>query len=167
MPSRTRTRRAAAGVHTVKIPHQRGRGAEQLIVVVPPRQSMARRAGGRLALAAWEHRQALAPTFAAVLAFNLAALLHALAWWSGLILAPAALAPVVALAIVQRRHPVRGAALTWRIGLTAASTFTAAWLALAATFGPLFGPHARPLCIVWLLALIGAQTTWPLVRRTH
>ncbi|WP_372349605.1 hypothetical protein [Streptomyces sp. KL116D] len=128
---------------------------------------MARRAGNHLALAAWEHRQALAPTFAAVLAFNLAALLHALAWWSGLLLAPVALAPAVVLAIVQRQHKARGSALAWRIGLAVASTFTAAWLALAATFGPLYGPHAGTLCIVWLLALVGAQTTWPLVRRTH
>lgn len=152
MTSRTRTR-------------GRTRRTRQPYVVVMPehRRSLTGRAAGAVVLLAWDHRRALAPTGLALLAFLLTAVLHTLAWWCGLVLTPAALAPLVWLAIVQRSHPEVGSALAWRIALSIVSTLAGGWVALATTVGPLAGP----LEIWWLLALIGSQTAWLIVRRTH
>ncbi|CAL9450660.1 hypothetical protein [Streptomyces sp. enrichment culture] len=166
MSSRTRARGAktAAGIHTVRIPRQRGRrSADPFIVVVPERPSLTREAltviGGWL----WRSRHALAPTGLALLALVVAALLHLIAWWSGLLLAPAAAGPLVWLLLVQRRRPADRSALAWRIGLTALTTSALAWLAAAAGFGPLAGA----LELWWLLTLLTAQSAWLIVRRTH
>jgi hypothetical protein len=159
LSSRTRT----AGA-TVRIPNQRGRRSRQpFVVVMPERQSLTRVLLGLAGQALWDARRALAPTGLALLAFALTALLHALAWWSGLVLAPAAVAPVVWLAIVQRSAPATGSALAWRIGLVALTFLAAGWVATAAAFGPLAGP----LELWWLLTLIAAQSAWLIVRRTH
>ncbi|MFB6934368.1 hypothetical protein [Streptomyces chartreusis] len=166
MSSRTRTRavKSGASVHTVRIPRQRGRrGSDPFVVVVPERPSLTRQALAGLGLMLWDHRRALAPTGFAVLALAVAGLLHALAWWSGLLLAPLATAPAVWFGIVQRRHSATGSTLAWRIALTVLATLASAWAALAAGFGPLAGP----LEVVWLLTLIAAQTAWLIVRRTH
>jgi hypothetical protein len=163
MSSRTRTSKRAAGVRTINIPRQRGRGSDQFIVVVPQRQTMTRRAAGHVGAAVWEHRQALAPAALALTALALATLLHFLAWWAGFAFVVAALAAPVCLTVVQRRRPALGSALGWRLGLSAASSFTSGWMAAATLFGPLAGP----LGVLWLLALIGAQTAWLIVRRTH
>ncbi|MWA11204.1 hypothetical protein [Streptomyces sp. BA2] len=169
MSSRTRTRRGVkvpAGATTVRIPRQRGRrrSAQPFIVVVPDRPSLSREAAGFLGRLLWEHRRALAPLTLAVLALPVTAVLHTLAWWSGLLLAPLAAGPLAWLLITQRRRPAadRGV-LGWRIGLALLATAATAWLALGAAFGPLAGP----LELLWLLTLIVAQSAWLIVRRTH
>ncbi|WP_369188892.1 hypothetical protein [Streptomyces sp. R08] len=162
MSSRTRAR-GAAGVHTVRIPHQRGRRSQPFLIVVPDRPSLTREAFGFLGRTLWHFRRALAPTGLAVLALVVTALLHVLGWWSGLVLAPLAAAPAVWLGIMQHRRPAHGSALAWRIALAALATLTGSWAALAAGFGPLAGS----LGLVWLLALIIAQSAWLIVRRTH
>ncbi|MDG5807484.1 hypothetical protein P9869_33435 [Streptomyces ossamyceticus] len=163
MSSRTRTRtvKTAAGVHTVRIPRQRGRrSAQPFVVVVPERPSLTREALGFVGRTLWRFRSALAPTGFSVLAFVVAALLNAIAWWSSLVLAPLAAVPPVWLLIMQRRRPARGTTFGWRIGLALLATLAAVWLALAAGFGPLGGP----LPLLWLLVWIAAQTTWFFVR---
>ncbi|MFM9693852.1 hypothetical protein [Streptomyces europaeiscabiei] len=159
MSSRTRTRRAA-GVHTVRVPRQRGRRSVPFVIVVPERPSLTREALGFAGRMLWRFRRGLAPTGVAVLAFVVAGLLHLTAWWSGLVLAPAALAPTLWVLLMQRRRPASGSVLGWRIGLAALATLAAAWLALAAGFGPLTGP----LVLLWLLVWIAAQITWFVVR---
>ncbi len=166
MSSRIRARgvKTTASVHTVRIPRQRGRrGADPFVVVVPERPSLTREAlavvGGWL----WRSRRALAPTALAVLGLAVAALLHVIAWWSALLLAPTAAGPLVWLLVIQRRRPATGSVLAWRIGLAALTSSALAWLAFAAGFGPLAGA----LELWWLLTLIAAQTAWLIVRRTH
>jgi hypothetical protein len=152
--------KTAAGVHTVRVPRQRGRRSEPFVIVVPERPTLAREFAGFVGRMLWRFRHALAPTGAAVLAFAVAALLHLTAWWSGLVLAPAALAPALWVLVMQRRRPVSGSVLGWRTGLAVLATLAAAWVALAAGFGPLAGP----LPLLWLLTWIAAQTTWFFVR---
>ncbi|MEW2397505.1 hypothetical protein [Streptomyces sp. NPDC046862] len=165
MSSRTRTRavKTAAGVHTVRIPRQRGRRSDPFVIVVPERPSLTREAFGFIGRALWRFRRALAPTALAVLALPVTAILHVLAWWSGLLLAPVAAAPLVWLLVMQRRRPATGTTLGWRTGLAALAVTASAWVALAAGFGPLAGP----LELLWLLTLIAAQTVWLIVRRTQ
>lgn len=167
MSSRTRTRRAVkvpAGATTVRIPRQRGRRSGQpFIVVVPDRPSLSREALGWLGRLLWRHRRSLAPLALAVLALPLTAVLHVLAWWSGLLLAPLAAGPLIWLALMQRRRPATGSVLGWRVGLALLVTAATAWLALAAAFGPLAGP----LELIWLLTLITGQSTWLIVRSTR
>ncbi|MFD7458684.1 MULTISPECIES: hypothetical protein [unclassified Streptomyces] len=166
MPSRTRARgvKTAAGVHTVHIPRQRGRrGSAPFVVVVPERPSLTREALTALGGLLWRSRRALAPTGLAVLALVVAALLHVIAWWSGLLLAPMAAGPLLWLLLMQRRRPATGTVLAWRTGLAVLASSALAWLATAAGFGPLAGA----LELWWLLTLITAQTAWLIVRRTH
>ncbi|MFJ5732574.1 hypothetical protein [Streptomyces paradoxus] len=163
MTSRTRTRsvKTAAGVHTVRIPRQRGRrGADPFVIVVPERPSLTREALGFVGRGLWHFRRALAPTGLSVLAFLVAGLLHAITWWSSLVITPVATMPVVWLLVMQRRRPARSTALAWRIGLATLATLAVVWLALAAGFGPLAGP----LALLWLLILIAAQTAWLIIR---
>lgn len=107
MSSRTRSRglKTAAGVHTVHIPRQRGRRSQPFVVVVPEHPSLTREAFGFLGRTLWRFRTALAPTGLALLAWPLTAILHAIAWWSGLLLAPVAAAPLLWLSFMQRRRP--------------------------------------------------------------
>ncbi|MFK0137937.1 hypothetical protein [Streptomyces murinus] len=164
MSSRTRTRvKSAAGIHTLHIPRQRGRRAEPFVVVIPERPTLTREAVGFVGRMLWRFRGALAPTFLALLAWPLAAILHAIAWWSALALAPVAVAPLLWFGFVQLRRPARTAAAFWRAGLALLATVAAAWLAFAAGFGPLAGP----LPLLWLLAWSIAQTVWLIVRRAH
>ncbi|MGW3148386.1 hypothetical protein ACWDG1_27700 [Streptomyces sp. NPDC001177] len=163
MSSRTRTRgpKTTASVHTVRIPRHRGRRSSQpFIVVVPEHPSLTREAFGFLGRMLWRFRHALAPTGLAQLALVVTAILHAIAWWSGLLLAPLAAAPVLWLGVLQRRHPSRPSVLAWRAGLTVLVTVALAWMALAAGFGPLAGP----LELIWLLVWLTAQTAWLIVR---
>ncbi|KMS69010.1 membrane protein [Streptomyces leeuwenhoekii] len=166
MSSRTRARGAktTAGVHTVRIPRQRGRrAAEPFVIVVPERPSLTREALAVIGGWLWRSRRALAPTGLAVLALAVAAVLHVIAWWSGLLLAPTATGPLVWLLVMQRRRPATGSVLAWRIGLAVLTSSALAWLAVAAGFGPLAGA----LELWWLLTLITAQSAWLIVRRTH
>ncbi|MEU9226123.1 hypothetical protein AB0D40_17320 [Streptomyces massasporeus] len=162
MSSRTRTRsvKTAAGIHTVRFPRQRGRRSDPFVIVVPERPSLTREALGLVGRGLWTFRRALAPTGLSVLAFLVAGLLHLIAWWSALVIAPIAAVPAVWLLVMQRRRPARAAALGWRIGLAVLATAAAVWLALAAGFGPLNGT----LALLWLLILITAQTAWLTVR---
>ncbi len=153
----------AAGVHTVRIPRQRGRrGAQPFIVVVPEQPSLTREAFGFVGRMLWRFRGALAPTGLALLALALTAVLHAIAWWSGIALAVVAAAPVLWLGFLQTRRPGRGATLRWRIAATVTAAFGFGWMALAAGFGPFAGPLEQ----VWLVALIVAQAAWFFVRRS-
>lgn len=162
--SRTRSVKTAAGVTSVHIPRQRGRrSAQPFVVVVPERPSLTREVLTAIGALLWRFRRPLAPTGLALLAFVVTAILHAIAWWSGLLLAPAAAVPVLWLGVMQRRRPASGSVLAWRIGLTLLATTTAAWAALASGFGPLAGS----LELWWLLTWIAAQTAWLIVRRTH
>ncbi|MBD0838854.1 hypothetical protein [Streptomyces sp. TRM68416] len=165
MSSHTRTRkvRTAAGVHTVQLPRQRGRRSQPFVVVVPEQPSLTREALGFVGRGLWSVRQALAPTGFAVLALGVTTLMHTIAWWSALVLAPAAFAPAVWFAVMQRSRPAHGSTLLWRFALGMFATLAFTWAALAAGFGPWAG--ALPL--VWLLALIMAQTVWLFIRRTH
>jgi hypothetical protein len=152
--------KTAAGVHTVRIPRQRGRRSDPFVIVVPERPSLTREALGFVVRGLWTFRHALAPTGLSVLAFLVAGVLHLVAWWSALVIAPVAAGPVVWLLVMQRRRPARSAALAWRIGLAALATAAAVWLALAAGFGPLNGT----LALLWLLIWIMAQTGWLIIR---
>ncbi|GAT84506.1 membrane protein [Streptomyces sp. F-3] len=134
---------------------------QPFVVVVPERPSLAWELFGYLVRLLWEHRGRLAPFALAVTALAVTAVLHWWAWWSGLILAPAAVAPLVWLLIVQRRRPVGRSVIWWRIGLTVLGTVGLVWLALAAAFGPLAGP----LPVLWLLVTLAAQVGWLVVRR--
>ncbi|WP_338682180.1 hypothetical protein QD712_06955 [Streptomyces acidiscabies] len=165
MSNRTRARavKSAAGVHTVSIPRQRGRRGEQVVIVVPERPTLTRLLAGAAGRALWRARRALAPTALALAALPLSGVLHLLAWWSSLLLAPFAVAPVVWLLVMHRRRPAKGSVVMWRAGLAALATLAAVWLCLAAGFGPLAGP----LPLLWLLLLIAVQTVWTVVRRTR
>ncbi|MFE1309930.1 hypothetical protein [Streptomyces sp. NPDC058755] len=165
MSSRTRARgvKTTAGIHTVRIPRQRGRRShEPFIVVVPEQPSLTREAFGFLGRMLWRFRQALAPTGHAVLALAVASILHTIAWWSALLLAPVAVAPVLWLGFLQRRRPGRGGALRWRITAAVAATLAFGWMAFAAGFGPFAGPLEQ----IWLMGLIVAQAAWLFVRRS-
>jgi hypothetical protein len=156
--------KTAAGVHTVRIPRQRGRRtAQPFVVVIPEHPSLTREALGFLGRMLWRFRSALAPTGLALLALPVAAVLHAIAWWSGLLLAPTAAFPLGWLLVMQRRRPATASVLAWRAALAALATTAAAWVALAAGFGPLCGP----LAVLWLLIWLTAQTAWLIVRGTH
>ncbi|MEX3100325.1 MULTISPECIES: hypothetical protein [unclassified Streptomyces] len=162
MSNRTRARavKSTAGVHTVNIPRPRGRRGEQVVIVVPERPTLTRLLAGAAGRALWNARRTLAPAALALLAMPLSGVLHLLAWWSSLLLAPLALAPAVWLLVVQRRRPAKGSVVLWRAGLAALATLAAVWLCLAAGFGPLAGP----LPLLWLLLLIAAQAVWIAVR---
>ncbi|MFJ8110047.1 hypothetical protein [Streptomyces sp. NPDC096132] len=164
MSSRTRSRSKAAGVHTVQIPRQRGRrGAQPFVIVVPESPSLTREALGFIGRALWNARRALAPTALALLALAFTGVLHVMAWWSSLVLAPLAVAPALWLGFLHVRRPARGTVVIWRAALALLATLAAAWAALSAGFGPLAGP----LELVWLLMWLAAQTAWLIVRRSH
>ncbi|WP_327317852.1 hypothetical protein [Streptomyces sp. NBC_01235] len=166
MSSRTRSRgpKRAAGVHTVQIPRQRGRrGAQPFVVVVPERPSLTREAFGFLGRLLWKHRRGVTPLALAVAALPLTALLHWWAWWSGLLLAPLAVAPLGWLAFALRRRPAGRSVLLWRIGLAAGATSALTWLSLAVTFGLMAGP----LLTLWLLITLAAQTAWLVISRKN
>ncbi|MFT2018148.1 hypothetical protein ACMA1D_20245 [Streptomyces sp. 796.1] len=147
---------------TIRIPRQRGRRSQPVVVVVPDRPSWTREALGFAGRMLWRFRRALAPAAAALFALGVTALLHAVAWWSGLALAVVAIVPLVWLVRTQHTHPATGTALGWRIALTLVAVTTLVWLALAAGFGPL----SAPLLLAWLVLAIGAQAAWLFVRRS-
>ncbi|MEU6534928.1 hypothetical protein [Streptomyces sp. NPDC047000] len=165
MSSRTRAHavKTAAGIHTVHIPGRRGHRAQPFLIVVPEQPSLSREIAGWVGRLLWRSRRTLAPTVLALLALATAGILHALAPWTGAILAALAATPTVGVLVMQRRRPGTGTALAWRIGLALLATLTGAWFAAAAGFGPLAGP----LEILWLLVLVAAQSIWLVVRRTH
>ncbi|EXU86280.1 membrane protein [Streptomyces noursei PD-1] len=155
----------ASEVTAVHIPHQRGRrGDAPFVVVVPQRPTLTARAAAAVGWWVWEHRLALAPTLLGLVALPLSAVLHLLAWWSGVLLTPLAGVPLAWLITLQRDDPALDrAAFGWRLALTLAAITAVAWLALAAAFGPLAGP----LGWLWVFLLIAAQSIWSLVRRSH
>lgn len=165
MSSRTRAHavKTAAGIHTVHIPGRRGRRSQPLLIVVPEQPSLTREVAGWVGRLLWRSRRALAPTVLALLALAAAGVLHALAPWTGLVLAALTAAPAGWVPFMQRRRPATGTVLAWRIGLALLATLTGGWFAAAAGFGPLAGP----LELLWLLVLAAAQSVWLVVRRTH
>ncbi|MFZ3594638.1 hypothetical protein [Streptomyces sp. BH104] len=169
MPSRTssrrRTAKVPAGATVINMPRQRRtRGGQPFIVVVPTHPSWKQRLAAAAGRAVWNHRRSLIPTFAALAVLPVTALLHALAWWSGLVLAPLAAAPLVGLLVMQRRRPTSDrTALAWRIALALLTTAAVAWCALAAAFTPLAGPLGG----LWLLLWTLAQSGWLIVRHTR
>ncbi|WP_394432509.1 hypothetical protein [Streptomyces sp. SGAir0957] len=169
MPSRTssrrRTAKVPAGATVINLPRQRrtGRAGQPFIVVVPTHPTWKQRLAAATGRAIWNQRRALIPTFGALFVLPLTALLHALAWWTGLVLAPLAAGPLVWLLTMQRRRPAgERTVLAWRLALALLTTATLAWTALAAAFGPLAGP----LGVLWLLLWTLAQTGWLIVRHT-
>ncbi|MCI3930196.1 hypothetical protein [Streptomyces sp. AN091965] len=163
MPSRTRTRKTSSGVHTVRIPRGRGRRGQPFVVIVPERPTLTLEALGVAACGyLWRARTSLYPTVLAVLGFVLAAVLHVLAWWSCFLPGAGVVAPLAWLAVAQRSDPAAGAELALRAALASALTLAALWLTAAMAFGPTTGP----LELIWLLALIGAQAIWLIIRRT-
>lgn len=165
MTRRTRPRnvKVPAGAHSAHIPRQRrGRSSAQpFVVVIPQRPSLLGQIGRFLGLWLWDNRRSLAPLALAVVAVGVAAVLHLWAWWSGLVLAPVAAAPLVWLLIAQHRRPVPQSVLRWRLGLAVTAAAAVAWLALAAGFGPL----VAPLPTIWLVLTVAAQVGWLIVRR--
>ncbi|MFE6889979.1 hypothetical protein [Streptomyces sp. NPDC057694] len=165
--SRRRTAKVPASATVINMPRQRrsGRSGQPFIVVVPTHgHSWKQRLAAATGRAVWRHRHALIPSFAALAALPATALLHALAWWSGLVLAPLAAGPLVWLLLTQRRRPTsERTVLVWRIGLSLLATAAIAWAALAAAFNPLAGP----LGLLWVLLWAIAQSGWLVVRHTR
>ncbi|MBD9704079.1 hypothetical protein IHE56_18750 [Streptomyces sp. ID01-12c] len=163
MSSRTRTRRAV-GVHTVRVPRQRGRrSAQPFVVVVPERPSLTREVLGFIGRMLWRFRRGLAPTAAAVALFVGTGVVHLVAVWVGWVLAGAAVAPLGWLAWVSKFRPTaRRSVLKWRVTVALASTTVIAWAALAVVFSPVAGP----LGWLWLLLTLTAQSVWLYARRT-
>jgi hypothetical protein len=87
------------------------RGADPFVIVVPEGPSLTREALGFVGRGLWTFRRALAPTGLSLLAFLMAGLLHLIAWWSSVVIAPVAAVPLVWLLVMQRRRPARSAAL--------------------------------------------------------
>ncbi|AZQ72767.1 hypothetical protein EKH77_17440 [Streptomyces luteoverticillatus] len=148
---------------TVRIPRQRrrGRGSDPFVVVVPERLPLSHELLFFLGRTLWAHRRAAVPLLSALSVLVVTAVLHALAWWSGLVLAPVAAAPLVWLVSVQQRYPAGSTSVrAWRVALALLATGALTWIAMAAAFGPLTGP----LALWWLVLLIAAQIVWHVAR---
>lgn len=167
MSKNARARKTPPGVTAIRIPRQRrsrfGRGSvEPIILVVPEQPSLGVRAATAVGGWLWDRRGAWAPTGIALAAFAATAVGHLLAWWTGLVLAPAAALPLAWLLLVKRRRPAGDRTVRHlRIGLAALATTVTAWAALALAFGPTAGP----LELLWALTAIAAQTLWLFARR--
>ncbi|MBT2367148.1 hypothetical protein J7E88_17995 [Streptomyces sp. ISL-10] len=169
MANRTRARNAKMppGTTAIRIPRQRRRGfgrrPEPIILVVPEQPLLAARAAYAVGGWMWDRRRAWAPTGIAVAAFVTAAIVHVLAWWTGLVLAPATAAPLVWLWWTYQHRPAEEPSVRrWRRGLALLGVASTAWAALALAFGPTAGP----LELLWLVNAIAAQVLWLQVRRT-
>jgi hypothetical protein len=171
MPNRTRPRPPKAKMpygygtsRTVhRIPRTRRRDAQPIVLVVPERPTLTRRAAGALGLWLWEHRRTWAPTGIAVLALPTTALGHAAFWWAGLVLAPLAAAPLGWLTWMGRHRPADDRAVRrWRQGLVLLATAAATWASLALAVGPLTGP----IGLLWLLITATSQVLWLRTRST-
>ncbi|AWI30416.1 hypothetical protein [Streptomyces tirandamycinicus] len=170
MSNRTRARGAKIppGATAIRVPRQRRRGfggrqMGPIILVVPEKPSLAARATYAVGGWVWDRRRSWAPTGIAVVAFVAAAIVHVLAWWTGLVLAPATAAPLVWLWWTSRHRPAEARSVRrWRRGLALLGIAAAAWAALAVAFGPTAGP----LELLWLIATIAAQALWLQLRRT-
>ncbi|MFE0037437.1 hypothetical protein [Streptomyces sp. NPDC059015] len=110
----------------------------------------------------WARRTSWAPTGIALAALINAAIVHALAWWTGLVLAPTTAAPLVWLWWTSQHRPAADRSVRrWRRGLALLGIAATAWAAL----GVAFGPTAGPLELLWLIIAIAAQTLWTRARR--
>ncbi|MFE7120844.1 hypothetical protein ACFU99_35990 [Streptomyces sp. NPDC057654] len=138
MPRRSRSRsaRVLKGATMIEIPEQRPRrGRRGRVVVVVPEHR--------------DHRPLFAPAAVALCAIPATALVHAVAWWAGLVLALSAVVPVV------------GALAGWlRVRDAAAGAMALLWSGLAVAFGPLTGP----LWVLWALSAAVCQAVWLLPR---
>ncbi|MCI3930267.1 hypothetical protein [Streptomyces sp. AN091965] len=154
--------KVSAGATTVRIPRQRGRRQDSFLLVVPERPSLTARALHTVGLLLWRQRLALLPTATAVLLLLLAAILHVLAPWAGVLVAVAGLLPLLVLAIPPLRRRVKGGERSWQWAAAAAAAVVGLWTALAILLGPLCGP----LGVLWFLGLLGAQGAWFVLRRS-
>ncbi|GHG82781.1 hypothetical protein [Streptomyces griseocarneus] len=163
MSSRTRSHKVRAGSSTVRIPRQSRwrRSSTPFVVVVPERPPLSLELLAWFARLLWRHRIRLAPLALATAAWPLTALLHALAWWSGLLFAVAAVLPLGWMVHVNAHRPAGQSASRWRLMSAAVITAAMGWLALAASFGP----TTDPLPLTWLLITITTQTGWSVLRR--
>ncbi|MEV0177708.1 hypothetical protein AB0I54_00150 [Streptomyces sp. NPDC050625] len=164
MPNRTRARKVPYGsTRTAYVPRTRRRDAQPIVLVVPERPTLAQRAMSAFGAWLWETRGTWAPTGVALAALLATGVLHLLAWWTALLLAPAAAAPSGWLAWIGVRRPARDRSIRrWRRALAALATTAAIWAVLAVGFGP----FARPLVVIWLALATTAQALWLYTRRT-
>ncbi|MET8808139.1 hypothetical protein [Streptomyces sp. NPDC004546] len=164
MPNRTRARKVAyGGARTVHVPRTRRRDAQPIVLVVPERPTLAQRAFRAIGVWLWETRRSWAPTGMAVAALLASGVVHVLAWWTAIVLAPAAGIPFGWLAWMNLRHPADDRSIRrWRRALAALCSVTAAWAALAVGFGPL----TRPLPLIWIALTVTAQVLWLRTRHT-
>ncbi|WP_405807457.1 hypothetical protein OG729_20100 [Streptomyces sp. NBC_00210] len=166
--TRIRTAKVPRGTTAIRIPRQGRRrigrrAAQPIVLVVPEQPSLGARAAAAAGGWLWDRRGSWAPTAIALAAFLAAAIVHALAWWSGLVLAPATAAPLIWLLRTNRQRPAGDPSVRrWRNGLVLLATTATAWAALALAFGPTAGP----LELLWLISTIAAQTLWLRSRRT-
>ncbi|WP_307842923.1 hypothetical protein [Streptomyces triculaminicus] len=131
------------------------------MIVVPERIPLSHELLFFIGRKLWAHRRGLLPLLLALAVLLTTALLHAMAWWSGLVLAPVAAAPLVWLVTVHRRYPTERATVRfWRVALALLSTTALAWAAMAAAFGPLTGPLGG----WWLALVIAAHLVWFVAR---
>ncbi|OAR24316.1 hypothetical protein A8W25_18020 [Streptomyces sp. ERV7] len=169
MPNRTRPRTtklpyghgAARTVH--HIPRTRRRDSQPIVLIVPERPTLTRRAATAAGMWFWEQRGTWAPTALALLAFVAVAIGHVLASWTGLLLAPVAALPLGWLVWTNRREPQADRSVRrWRRALALLTTTAIVWAACALAFGPTAGP----LGLLWLVTAISAQVMWLRARRT-
>ncbi|MER5887269.1 hypothetical protein ABT160_25895 [Streptomyces sp. NPDC001941] len=160
----TKVQYGYGGTRTVhRIPRTRRRDAQPIVLIVPERPTLLRRAASALGLWLWERRRAWAPAALALLALPAAAVGHVLASWTGLALAPAAVLPLAWLLRTSRRDAYPDPSVRrWRLALALAATSATAWAALALAFGPTAGP----LELLWLATAVAAQVLWLRSRRT-
>ncbi|WP_262063955.1 hypothetical protein [Streptomyces sp. STR69] len=161
MPNRTR-KVSYGGTRTAHVPRTRRRDAQPIVLVVPERPTLTQRAMRALGTWLWETRRSWAPTGIAVAAFLATGIVHVLAWWTALVLAPAVAVPFGWLTWVgNRRQTDDRSVRRWRRTVAALATTATAWAALSVAFGPL----ARPLPLLWLALAITAQVLWLRTRR--
>ncbi|MET9961462.1 hypothetical protein ABZ128_20805 [Streptomyces sp. NPDC006326] len=165
MSRRTRSQAAqAAFPTTVHIPRQRGRRRQvpPVIVVVSEQPTLTARATAATGRFVWRHRRTWAPTGIAVTLLVVAAVLHLLAPWTGLIAAAAGLAPLGHLVWLARTRPAGRTVWAWRISLAVLALAGLSWLSLALWFGP----ASAALMGLWSLTTLTVQILWLTAGRT-
>ncbi|WP_327265277.1 hypothetical protein OG444_30860 [Streptomyces sp. NBC_01232] len=162
MSRRTRTHTAKGAAPTVHIPRQRGRREPVILVVTSePPPTLTMRAVLAVGRWGWKHRRAWVPTGISTALLPVTGIVHLIeprtAWaFAALALAPAGM---WVWGMLRRRPASRQAAL-WRALLVGLATACAAWMALAAGFGP----HRPLLFLLWAVLTLAAQVGWLVAR---
>ncbi|MFD9881527.1 hypothetical protein ACFWZT_08690 [Streptomyces alboflavus] len=166
MSSRTRPRartvKVPAGATTVRIPRQRGRRQQSFLLVVPERPTLSSQALRTVGRLLWRHRLVFLPAGLALLALVLTAILHALAPWTGVLVAVAGVLPLVVLLTPPLYRRFTGGVRAWQRAVASLSAVVGLWGALAILLGPLAGP----LEVLWLVGLLAAYGLRAAIRRT-